>query len=98
MRSRIQTPAGFSGPVPVNEEPEQVPGLNTAPERLSSEKFQLVQLIFFDARKSRYFWELVKSFPPSPLAVWVPNSVTNSGILLAARLSALKYSVLCDAA
>ncbi len=54
-RSRIQTPAGFSIEVPVKLLPAQVPSLKTAPERSSSEKFQLVQPIFLLARKSRYF-------------------------------------------
>ncbi|MFC7512667.1 hypothetical protein ACFQV4_30365 [Streptomyces thermocarboxydus] len=31
----------------------QVPGMNTAPPRWSSEKFQLTQLIFFCAMRSR---------------------------------------------
>ncbi len=37
MRSRIQTPASLSTPVPVQLEPLQVPVLKTAPERWSSE-------------------------------------------------------------
>ncbi len=37
MRSRIQTPASLSTPVPVQLPPLQVPVLKTAPERWSSE-------------------------------------------------------------
>lgn len=54
MRSRIQTPAGFSEPVPAQGPLfAQVPGVKTAPERWSSEKFQLTQLIRFRAMRSR---------------------------------------------
>lgn len=63
----------------------QVPGLKTAPERLSSEKFQLIQLIFFWAIRFRYCWDMAKSLAPSPAEFWVPNSVTNMGIRSAAR-------------
>src|SRR5690349_18859598 len=46
MWLRTHLPASFRGPSPAKEPPEHVPLLNTAPVRLSSEKFQLVQEIF----------------------------------------------------
>src|SRR5689334_17298249 len=79
--SRTQTPAGLSLLVPLNDVPEQVPSLNTAPDRSSSEKFQFVQEIFLRFIRSMYFCDMVKSFGPSPVASCVPNSVTNTGTL-----------------
>src|SRR4029450_10450404 len=84
MWSRIQVPAGFRRAV-VYGPFGHVPVVQTAPDRKSSGYFSLVQLIFFCAIRSMYCWDRPKLLPPSPDAVWVPNSVTIIGILSAGR-------------